>query len=80
MRVRPNGDLSVVDRTRAGDELRVDRRRLLDVVRAAQAANPGQAVVIAGDRNARYEEVLQVLDLLQRAQVKRVGLLARPAP
>jgi biopolymer transport protein TolR len=35
--------------------------------------------VIAGDRNVRYEEVLTVLDLLQQGQVKRVGLLARPA-
>ena len=36
-------------------------------------------VVIAGDRSVRYEEVLKVLDLLQQNQVKRVGLLARPA-
>jgi biopolymer transport protein TolR len=35
--------------------------------------------VIAGDRNVRYEEVLNILDLLQKSQVKRVGLLARPA-
>jgi biopolymer transport protein TolR len=80
VRVRPSGDLYVVDRTRSADELRVDRQRLLEIVRAAQRANPEQAVVIAGDRNVRYEEVLQVLDLLQRSQVKRVGLLARPAP
>jgi biopolymer transport protein TolR len=78
VRVRPNGDLAVVDRSRSADELRVDRPRLLEIVRAAQRANPDQAVVIAGDRNARYEEVLQVLDLLQRSQIRRVGLLARP--
>jgi biopolymer transport protein TolR len=80
VRVRPNGDLALVDRSRSPDELRVNRQRLLELVREAQRSNPGQAVVIAGDRNARYEEVLQVLDLLQRGQVKRVGLLARPAP
>jgi len=80
VRVRVSGELFVVDRTRSGDEMRVDRRRLLELVREAQRANPGQAVVIAGDRNVRYEEVLQVLDLLQRSQVKRVGLLARPSP
>ena len=80
VRVRVSGELFVVDRTRSGDEMRVDRRRLLEIVREAQRANPGQAVVIAGDRNVRYEEVLQVLDLLQRSQVKRVGLLARPSP
>ena len=79
VRVRPNGDLALVDRSKSPDELRVDSRRLLDLVREAQKANPSQAVVIAGDRNVRYEEVLNVLDLLQKSQVKRVGLLARPA-
>jgi biopolymer transport protein TolR len=80
VRVRPNGDLYLVDRGQSADEVRVNREGLLERVRAAQKENPNQAVVIAGDRNVRYEEVLQVLDLLQRGQVKRVGLLARPAP
>jgi biopolymer transport protein TolR len=79
VRVRQDGELSVVDRGRGGAELRVDRQRLLEVVREAQRSHPDQAVVIAADRNVRYEEVLNVLDLLQRNQVKRVGLLARPA-
>ena len=79
VRVRPNGDLAFVDRSKAPDELRVTRQRLLELVREAQRAHPDQAVVIAADRNVRYEEVLQVLDLLQRSRVKRVGLLARPA-
>lgn len=80
VRVRASGELFVVDRARSGDEVRVTRQRLLELVREVQGANPGQAVVIAGDRSVRYEEVLQVLDLLQRSQVKRVGLLARPSP
>jgi biopolymer transport protein TolR len=79
VRVRANGELAVLDRTRSTQEQRVDLRALLEVVREAQAAQPDQAVVIAGDRNVRYEEVLRVLDLLQRNQIKRVGLLARPA-
>ena len=80
VRVRPNGDLFLVDRTRSTEEQRVTRQSLLERVRAAQQVRPDQAVVIAGDRNVRYEEVLQVLDLLQRGNVKRVGLLARPTP
>ena len=79
VRVRPNGDLALVDRTRGTDELRVNRGQLLDLVRKAQQAHPDQAVVIAGDRKVEYEEVIQVLDLLQQGHVKRVGLLARPA-
>ena len=80
VRVRPNGDLYLVDRNRSTDELRVDRQQLLESLRQSQRDNPDQAVVIAGDRSVRYEEVLQVLDLLQRSNVKRVGLLAKPAP
>ncbi len=80
VRVRANGELSVVDRSRSPDELLVKRPQLLEIVRQAQRANAEQAVVIAGDRNVRYEEVLKVMDVLQQGQVKRVGLLARPAP
>jgi biopolymer transport protein TolR len=79
VRVRANGDIAVVDRTRSGDETRVNAAQLVSVVRAAQQLQPEQAVVIAGDRSVRYEEVLKVLDLLQQSQVKRVGLLAKPA-
>ena len=80
VRVRPNGELALVDRTKSGDELKVNRQELIARVRDAQRASPDQAVVISGDKNAKYDEVLQVLDILQRSQVKRVGLLARPAP
>jgi biopolymer transport protein TolR len=79
VRVRANGDLAVVDRNKSTEELRVSRRQLVDFVRASQSFHPDQAVVIAGDRSVRYEEVLNVLDLLQQNRVKRVGLLARPA-
>jgi biopolymer transport protein TolR len=80
VRVRTNGDLGLVDRTRSPDELRVSRRQLLTLVRQAQDANPDTPVVISGDRKVPYEDVLLVLDMLQKEQVKRVGLLARPAP
>ena len=79
VRVKANGDLLVVDRNRGGTERRVDRGQLVTAVREALGGNADQAVVIAGDRAVRYEEVLKVLDVLQQNQVKRVGLLARPA-
>ena len=77
VRVRANGELGFVDRTRSPDELRVSRDQLLQMVRDAQRAKPDQPVVISGDRKVAYEEVLAVLDILQKQQVKRVGLLAR---
>ena len=79
VRVRANGDLALVDRNKSSDEMPVTREQLLDFVRQAQQTHPDQAIVIAGDRAVRYEEVMKVLDVLQKNQVKRVGLLARPA-
>jgi biopolymer transport protein TolR len=57
--------------------IRVSRDDLVARVRDKQA-QAEQPVVIAADKNARYEDVLSVLDLLQRNGVKKVGLLARP--
>jgi biopolymer transport protein TolR len=50
----------------------------VQLVRTKQAKLPDQPVVIAADKGARYEDVLAVLDSLQRSGVKKVGLLARP--
>ena len=79
VRVKADGGLSIVDRNRGGAERRVTRAELVTAVRDAVGSNQNQAVVIAGDRAVRYEEVLKVLDILQQGQVKRVGLLAKPA-
>src|SRR5258706_3451933 len=54
VRVRPNGDLALVDRAKSADELRVDRQRPLALVREAQRANPQQSLGIARRRNAPY--------------------------
>jgi biopolymer transport protein TolR len=58
-------------------EQRVSREDLIARVLAKQQQGD-QPVVIAADRNAKYEDVLAILDALQRNGVKRVGLLARP--
>ncbi len=61
---------------RGADERKVSReertRRLRDKQRRRP---PDQPVVISADKSVRYEEVVNVMDLLQRRQVKRVGLL-----
>jgi biopolymer transport protein TolR len=48
------------------------------VIKQIQGQNKDQPVVIAADKNVRYEEVMLVMDILQQHQVKKVGLLARP--
>jgi biopolymer transport protein TolR len=76
--LRTDATLWLADKDAGGAPVRLSRDELVARIRAKQAKSPEQPVVIAADRNARYEDVLGVLDLLQRNGVKRVGLLARP--
>ena len=62
----------------------VTLKDLVARVKTAQNANPEKsadratggdsAVVISADRNVKYEAVVKVMDVLQRAGVQRVGL------
>ena len=61
------------------EERRVARGDLAHVIRERQAKNPNQPVVIAADKDVRYQAVLEVMDELQKQQVRRVGLLVKPA-
>ena len=56
----------------------MSRDDLLAAIRQKQAKNPEQAVVIAADKDVRYEAVLDIMDMLQQNQVKKVGLLVKP--
>ena len=76
--IRANGSLTLRDRSIDGKEGEVTKSELIRVVKQKQAAKPDQPVVIAADKNVRYEEVMSVLDVLQQEQVRKVGLLAKP--
>jgi biopolymer transport protein TolR len=58
-------------------ERTVTTREMLQALRELQGRNPDQPVVIAADKNVRYEAVMKVMDELQRANVRRVGLLVK---
>lgn len=60
------------------DERRVARGDIARLVRERQDRTPDVPVLIAADKNVRYEAVLNVMDELQRQQVRRVGLLVKP--
>lgn len=75
--IKADQSLSITDRSGNSKEIKVDRKELLGMVSAAQQRNPDQPVLIAGDKNVKYEAVLMVMDELQRAQIKRVGLLVQ---
>ena len=79
MAIKADRSLTLTDSAGKGQEIRVDRKELVGMITAAQAKNPEnpQPVLIAGDKSVKYEAVLEVMDDLKRAEVKRVGLLVQ---
>ena len=76
--IQADGALLFRDRARSMQERKVTRNDLLAAIQQKQQKNPDQAVVIAADKDVRYEAVLEVMDMLQQNQVRKVGLLAKP--
>ncbi|MDR2709987.1 MAG: protein TolR [Burkholderiales bacterium] len=77
--VLKDGQLSLRNRAKPGEPAqRFNTEALIARLVAQQKESPNQAVVIAADKNVRYESVVAVLDALQRNNVKKVGLLVVP--
>ncbi len=75
--IRKDTTLALHDRSKARGEFDVSRDELISYLKAQQARNVDQPVVISADKSVRYEEVIKVMDLLQREQVRKVGLLVQ---
>ena len=78
--IKESGEYLLKNRAVPGDERVVEKSALAAEIAALQRALPDQPVVIAADKNVRYEEVMNTMTVLQNAQITRIGLLARPAP
>ena len=80
LKVTLNSDrtLSLQDQQAGGPAVPVSRAELVARIRSKQARGAEQPVVIEAGKNTIYQDVLDVVDLLQRNDVKKVGLLARP--
>ena len=60
------------------DNKPMERDELLLAVRQALAKSPERSVVIAADKNVKYDEVMSLMDLLKQNNVSKVGLLLKP--
>jgi biopolymer transport protein TolR len=84
---RPASVVEVIVGTDEKLRLRADQQDPMPVtlaqlparVRQSQAGNAEVPVVISADKAVRYESVVKVMDTLQRAGVKRVGLSVKQA-
>jgi biopolymer transport protein TolR len=78
--IRADQTLMLRERDKGKTEERsISTTQLIAALHARQRTNPDVPVVIAADKNVRYEAVLKVMDELQRGNVRRVGLLVKPA-
>ena len=78
--IKASGDYLLKNRASGETERSVTKRELAAALAELHRAAPDQPVVIAADKNVRYEEVMHTMNLLQQAQITRIGLLAKPAP
>ncbi len=73
--IRKDNSLALRDRSTSGSEVNVSSEELVNYLKKQQARHPDQPVVVSADKNVRYEDVINVMDLLQRQHVRKVGLL-----
>jgi len=78
--VRADGTLLLRDRApgAATPEAGGDLGQLVALVQQRQKARPDTPVVISGDKAVRYEHVMEVMDALNRVEVRRIGLAVQP--
>jgi len=76
--VRGRDDWTLQDRKTSKPAESVQEQDLVDQLHTAQEEEPGRPVVIQADKSIRYEEVMKVMDLLQRNNIDKVGLLVQP--
>ncbi len=74
--IKADNSLTLRDLALTTTERKVNRAELIEAIKQKQAKNTDQPEVIAADKSVRFEEVMKVMDILQKQKVKKVGLLA----
>jgi biopolymer transport protein TolR len=75
--IKKDSSLALRDHARGDDETRLTRDELISILKARQGEKAEQSVVISADKSVRYEEVINIMDVLQQQHVKKVGLLTQ---
>jgi len=66
--IKADNSLTLRDLALTNTEQKVNRAELIEAIKQKQAKNTDQPVVIAADKSVRYEEVMKVMDILQKAR------------
>jgi len=73
--IEKDATLALRDLSNSKQKQEVSSTELVELLKQKQAQNAEQAVVISADKDVRYEEVINVMDILQKQQIKKVGLV-----
>ena len=75
--IKKDTTLALRDHSKGEVEVPVSRDELATTIKKKVANNPEQSVVISADKKVRYEEVIEVMDMLQQQNIKKIGLLTK---
>jgi biopolymer transport protein TolR len=77
--IKPHAVMSigVGGKQRVASEDVADRSALLQRLRALHEENPDYPVLIAGDRDSKYDEVIQLISEAKKMGINRVGLATK---
>lgn len=75
--IKKDTTLALRDHSKGEVEVPVSRDELAAAIKKKIANNPEQSVVISADKKVRYEEVVNVMDMLQQQNIKKIGLLTK---
>jgi biopolymer transport protein TolR len=75
--IRKDTTLALRDHARGGLESPVSRDELVSRLQKSIKKNSEQPVVISADKSVRYEEVVNIMDMLQQQNIKKIGLLTK---
>lgn len=75
--IKKDNSLALRDHAKGAAESSIGLEELVSILKSRQADQSEQAVVISADKSVRYEEVINVMDVLQQQHIKKVGLLTQ---
>ena len=75
--IKKDTTLALRDHSKGTQELPVSRDELAALLKVKLAQNSAQTVVISADKKVRYEEVINVMDMLQQQHISKIGLLTK---
>jgi len=75
--IKKDASLALRDHARGNKEVSVSSNELISILKSRQGELAEQPVVISADKNVRYEEVINIMDVLQQQQIAKVGLLTQ---